>query len=140
MAYICTPLSKELLPGTSNYRVITEFTGDAGEPTFRKELIITPAMTVQQCREWAFLQIRDAAPKKSVADLISVGVPVSPLAPAASPAATAEQVWREKAQRLKGWDAMSKVAVLPAAVLTKIGELKSDVEATAQAGYVASNI
>jgi hypothetical protein len=136
MAYIATPLSKELLPGTANYRVVFEFSSNtpATEPTFRRDLIITPDLTVQQGREWVYHQITNAKPKKSVADLIVVGTPVAPLAPAAAPAPTAFDVWLEKANRLARLTALGLTA---AQAVTDREALAADVNATYQAAYVA---
>jgi hypothetical protein len=130
MAYTATPLSKELLPGTSNYRVIVEFASDtpSTEPTFRKELIIPPDMTIAQGREWVYQQINNAKPKKSVADLIVIGTPVSPLAPT-PPVPTADQVWLDQARRYRELKALLDAGIVAAQASTDLAALKTAVDA-----------
>lgn len=130
MAYTATPLSKELLAGTSNYRVIVEFVSDtpATEPTFRRELFITPAMTVQQGREWVYEQITNAKPKKSVADLIVVGTPVVPLQPAAPAGPTADDVWRTAVAHYQTLAALKASGIAHAQLDTDIAAAKAAVE------------
>lgn len=135
MAYTATPLSKELIVGTSNYRVIVEFASDtpATEPTFRRELTITPSMTVQQGREWVYEQITNAKPKKSVADLIVIGTPVVPLAPAAPAGPTAAQIWAAKAERLRSAKALG---LTNGTATSEIAALEADVNTTYASGFL----
>jgi hypothetical protein len=131
MAYTCTPLSKEQLAGTSNYRVIWGFTSDtpATEPPFQKELTITPDMSIQQGREWLYYQITNAKPKKSVADLIVVGTPVTPLQPAAPAGPTADETWVQNASRYRALKALLDAGISVGQATTDLAAMKSTVEA-----------
>ncbi len=130
MAYTPFPRSKDLLSGTSNYRVSVEFIGadEATEPRFVKELIITPDMTIAQCREWAWIQINNAKPKKSVADQITLGAAVTPLQPAAPAGPTADDIWVAQCRTYQALSNLKTAGIVKTEMDTEIGVLKTAIQ------------
>ena len=132
MAYNTATLVQKDPPSEDRrVRLVIEFTGNAGEPTVRREFYVTSADTTQTIRRWCIEQAKSLGDVKTVADALTVGQSIN-LAPIATPQATAEEVWRAKAgryQRMVGLGLSGQAA-------TDLAALKADIEATYITAYL----
>lgn len=132
MAYNTATLVQKDPPGEDRrVRLVIEFTGNAGEPVVRREYYVTAADTAQSIRRWCIEQAKSLGDVKTVADALTVGQSVN-LTPIATPAATAEEVWRWKVSRYR---AMAQLG-LSGQAATDLSSLKADIEATYVTAYL----
>jgi hypothetical protein len=115
-------------------RIVVEFTGNAGEPTIRREKYVSGDDTGLSLRQWAIAEATRLAGRKTIADGLSLGQSIN-LTPPVPPAPTAQEVWNAKVRRLYMF---KQLGTTSGALATQITALQTDVEATIQAGWVAS--
>lgn len=97
MPYTTATLIEKHAPGPDGrVAIIVEFTG-AGEVTKRDGYTVDGTTTIPALRSWARSKAL-TLDSKTIADLLTVGMSVN-LAVPATPAATAEDVWRAKVAR-----------------------------------------
>lgn len=112
-------------------QITVEFTGNAGEPPMRRQMHVGPDDTGASLRRWAISQAKSLGDVKTIADSLTVGQSIN-LTPLATPAATAEEVWRVKVaqyQRMAGLGLTGQAA-------TDLATLKADIEATYVSAYL----
>lgn len=109
------------------------FRGDAGEPDVRKDFSITESTTAQSFRNWVDETIRQLDGLRTAATLpaLQVGQTITRLARTA-PALTAKQTWQAKFSR---YLEVKDGGITAAAA--ELAAMKSDLEATYQAGFLA---
>lgn len=97
MPYTTATLVEKQAPGPDGrVALIVEFIG-AGEPTKREGYTLDGTTTILGLRAWARSKAI-ALESKTIADLLTVGMSVN-LAVPATPAPTAEELWRAKVVR-----------------------------------------
>jgi len=135
MPYVTATIKVNELQAEGNARLIVEFAGDAGEPLRSRPFQVSGTSTMPQFREWVFAQLADLNTSRTVAIAagLQVGQAVTPLAPTAPPALTAEQIWLEKARRLQRATALGLTV---AQAVTDVAALRADVNATYLTAYV----
>lgn len=132
MAYnLATLVQKDPPNDERKVRIVVEFTGNAGEPTVRREYYVSASDTVQSIRRWAIEQARNLGDVKTVADALTVGRSVN-LTPLAAPTPTPEEVWRAKVAR---YNRMRELGLTGQAA-TDLAALKADIEATYVSAYL----
>lgn len=132
MAYnTATLVQKDPAGDDRRVRIVVEFSGNAGEPTVRRERYVTSADTLQSIRQWAISEAVSMGAVKTVADNLTVGMSVN-LTPISVPAPTAEQIWRAKVSR---YQAMKDLGLAGQAA-TDLATLKADIEATYLSAYL----
>lgn len=78
MAYNTANLAQKDPPSEDlRVRIVIEFTGNAGEPTLRREYYVTAAATAQTIRRWCIEQAKSLGDVKTVADALTVGQSIS---------------------------------------------------------------
>lgn len=112
-------------------QITVEFTGNAGEPPMRRQMFVGPTDTTQTIRRWCIEQAKNLGDVKTVADSLTVGQSIN-LTPIATPAATAEEVWRAKVAR---FNRMRELG-LSGQAATDLAALKADIEATYASAYL----
>lgn len=126
-----TVVSNERQP-TGFVRLGFLFTGDAGEPTVRREYTIGPSTTAAKLRNWVDETIQELEQLYTVSRLPSIqpGQTIPRLA-RVDPTPTGKQVWLEKFRRYLRVKDSGIVAVAG-----DLAALKADLEATYQPGYL----
>lgn len=114
-------------------RIRLQFTGNAGEPTAQRTLIIPDGTTNQSIRNMVDDLINQLDRKRTAATMpiLQVGNTINRLAPAVPPP-TAKEVWRGKLSRY-----MEVKDSGIAAAASELAAMKADLEATYQAGFLA---
>ena len=133
MAYnTATLIQKDPPNDDRRVRIVVQFSGNAGEPTVRREYYVGPSDTLQSIRQWAINQASSMGSVKTVADNLTEGMSVN-LTPIAAPAPTAQQVWQSKVNRyLAGKD----LGLTGATAVADLAALKADIEATYLSAYL----
>lgn len=135
MAYINSFLVVQVDPPnatTQTFRMVLEFTGNAGETTVRREYQAGRTSTAQELRRWAYGVVEDLNDKRTVYNttVAAVGQTLSTLAPSVSPP-TAKEVWWDKARRYQQMQAIGVTAAT-----ADLATLKADIEATYDPSYL----
>ena len=131
MAYNTATLVQKDPPNDDRrVRIVVQFSGNAGEPTVRREYYVGPSDTLQSIRQWAINQAASMGAVKTVADNLTEGMSVN-LTPIAAPAPTAQQVWQGKVERYKALAGLGLVGQ----AATDLAALKADIEATYLSAY-----
>ena len=112
-------------------QIAVEFTGNAGEPAMRRQIHVGPDDTGASLRRWAISQAKSLGDVKTIADSLTVGQSIN-LTPIATPAATAEEVWRAKVAR---FNRMRELG-LSGQAATDLAALKSQIEETYVSSYL----
>ena len=110
------------------------FSGNAGEPDVRAELLVRPGMTFQQGRHWVDDKLTelDAAKTAASAAQLQPGQTISRLSrPPVVP--TAKEVWRKK---FNAYMAAKDSGLAGATLTSELAAKKADLEATYQAGFL----
>lgn len=132
MAYNTATLVQKDPPGEDRrVRLVIEFTGNAGEPTVRREYYVSASDTALAIRRWCVEQAKNLGDVKTVADALTVGQSIN-LTPISPPVATAEEIWRAKVSRYR---AMAQLG-LSGQAATDLAALKADIEATYVTAYL----
>lgn len=114
-------------------KLLFRFNGNAGEPAVTREFTVQPSTTATLLRNWVDATLDELDLMNTAANLASLqnGQTVPRLAPVA-PAPTARIVWRRKVD----WYAQACTSGFVGAIATGCAALKSDIEATYQAGFI----
>lgn len=132
MAYNTATLVQKDPPGEDRrVRLVIEFTGNAGEPTVRREYYVGPNDTGQTIRRWAIDQAKNLGDVKTIADALTVGQSIN-LAAITPPAPTAEEIWRAKVSRYQRMASLG----LTGQAATDLAALKADIETTYVSAYL----
>lgn len=116
-------------------RLMVEFSGDAAEELKQRAFTVTGSTTALQLRQWVTTQLADLNGTRTIAKLAALqeGQVIPPAALPGAVAATASDIWVEKARRLQRATALGLTA---AQAVTDIAALKADVNATYDSAYL----
>ncbi len=119
--------------GDGSARLIIRFTGDAGEPIVDKVYPISSGSSFQALRRWVRANVEELNLKRTAgtAPQVAPSTVVQGLA-AASPAAVAKDVWRNKVESYQH----SCTASFVGSVATDCSALKSNIESTYESGFL----
>ena len=133
MAYnTATLIQKDPPNDDRRVRIVVQFSGNAGEPTVRREYYVGPSDSLSSVRQWAISQAASMGAVKTVADNLTEGMSVN-LTPIAAPAPTAKEVWQSKVVRyLAGKD----LGLTGATAVADLAALKADIVATYLSAYL----
>lgn len=132
-AYNAAEVDRNELTAAGAARLVTLFTGNAGEPPVRREYLVNASSTMAGYRQWVKATMDELNLMRAVGVLpgLQPGQTITPLNPVA-PSLTAKETWHRKVESYAQSCALSFVG----AVATDCAALKSDIEATYQAGYL----
>ncbi len=127
-----TVISNERLSSGST-KLIFRFNGNAGEPSVTREYMVGPATTATILRNWVDATLDELNLMHTAATLPSLqpGQVVPRLAPVA-PSASAKDVWQRKVANYAQFCTRS----FTGSIATDCTTMKSDIEATYQAGFL----
>jgi hypothetical protein len=114
--------------------VVLSFAGNAGEPTVSKTYVIQQGSTFQNFREWVddtIVELNKLFAAKTLPGL-QAGQTVTRLA-RVTPAPTPKQIWKEKHERYVQY---KNSGITSAAFTTDLNNLKADLDATYQNGFI----
>lgn len=116
-------------------KLVLEFAGNAGEPTVRRDYLISSSTTATIFRNWAYTTKQELDKLYTAMTLPSLqkGQTVPALAPSAPPAPTALDVWVGKANKLRTMKEMQAAGVT--ALDAEIAALAADVNGTYPGGF-----
>jgi len=132
-AYNAAEVDRNELTAAGAARLVTLFTGNAGEPPVRREYLVNASSTLSGYRQWVKATLDELNLMRAVGVLpgLQPGQTITPLNPVA-PALTAKETWHRKVESYSQSCTLSFVG----AVATACAALKTDIEATYQAGYL----
>lgn len=115
-----------------NVQIGFEFSGNAGEPVVIRSFIVQKGTTAQELRNWVddIIKELDLVNTASKLAVLQPGQTVPRLA-RVEPAPTAKQIWLSKFHRYLSFKDSGV-----AAIASDLAAIKSDLEATYQAGYL----
>lgn len=132
-AYNAAEVDRNELTAAGSARLVTLFTGNAGEPPVRREYLVNASSTLSGYRQWVKATMDELNLMRAVGVLpgLQPGQTVTPLNPVA-PSLTAKETWHRKVESYSQSCTLSFVGT----VATACSALKTDIESTYQAGYL----
>lgn len=133
MAYnVATLVQKDPVGSDQRVHVVIEFTGNAGEPTVRRDYYLDGDTTAISLRRWAIAEAGKLASRKTLADNLTVGQSIN-LTPIAESQPTAKELWLREHARLGG---LVNGVTLTGTAATALSTAIAAHNAAFQAGYL----
>lgn len=132
-AYDAAVIDRNELTPSGAARLVTLFTGSAGEPPIRRDYTVNASSTMAIYRQWVKATIDELNLMRTVGVLpgLQPGQSITPLNPS-TPALTAKAAWRQKVESYGQLCTHS----FTGNTATDCAALKANIEATYQAGYL----